>query len=112
MKTIDSKAAGQVGLATVLISGLLFSPAGDQAFFAIVLLGPLASGLVATALGRDWRTPAAAWALVGVVMLAYDWIANDEDKAFHVLLTVAMVILVLGGAMVARAVRRLRRAFA
>jgi hypothetical protein len=109
MKTVETKTVGQVLLATAVISGLLFSPAGDQAFFAIALLGPLATGLIATALRRDWRPAAAAWALVGVVMLAYDWILNDEDKAFHVLLTVVMVVLVWGGATLARAGRRLRR---
>jgi hypothetical protein len=112
MKTIDTKTAGQVLLAAALISGLVFSPAGDQAFFAIVLLGPLASGLIAAALGRDWRPAAATWALVGVVMFAYDWAANDEDKAFHLVLSVLMVALVLAGATLARAGRRLRRTLA
>jgi hypothetical protein len=110
MKTIKTKTAGQVVLGTGVISGLLFSPAGDQAFFAIVLLGPLATGLIAAALDRDWRPAAATWALVGGVMLAYDWVLNDEDKAFHVLLTVVMAALVWGGAKLARAGRRLRRA--
>jgi hypothetical protein len=110
MKTIETKTAGWVALATALISGLVFSPAGDQAFFAIVLLGPLATGLVAATIGRDWRPGAAAWALVGVVMLAYDWAANDEDKAFHLVLAVLMVALVWGGAALGRVVRALRRA--
>jgi hypothetical protein len=110
MKTIDTKTAGQIAVATALISALVFSPAGEQAFFAIVLLGPLATGLIAAALGRDWRPGAATWALVGVAMLAYDWVANDEDKAFHLVLTVLMVALVWGGAALGRAVRALRRA--
>jgi hypothetical protein len=110
MKTIETKTAGQVVLGTAVISGLLFSPAGDQGFFAIVVLGPLASGLIAPALGRDWRPAAAAWALAGAFMFAYDWVANDEDKAFHVLLTAVMVALVWGGATIARA--RWRRASA
>jgi hypothetical protein len=110
MNTIDTKTAVQVVLGTAIISGLLFSPAGDQGFFAVVVLGPLATGIVAATLGRDWRPAAATWALVGFVMLAYDWILNDEDKAFHVLLTVAMAALVWGGAKLARAGRRLRGA--
>jgi hypothetical protein len=103
MKTIDTKTAGQVVLAAAVISGLVFTPAGDQAFFAIVMLAPLATGFIAAALGRDWRPAAATWALVGVVMLAYDWGANDEDKAFHLVLTVLMVALVWSGATIARA---------
>jgi hypothetical protein len=110
MKTIEIKTGGRVALATALISGLVFSPAGDQAFFAIVLLGPLATGLVAATIGRDWQPGAAVWALVGVVMFAYDWAANDEDKAFHLVLIVLMVALVWGGAALGRAVRALRRA--
>jgi hypothetical protein len=112
MKPIQTKTTAYVLLGAALISGLVFSPAGDQGFLAIVVLGPLATGLIAAARGRDWRPAAAAWALVGAVMLAYDWVANDEDQAFHAVLTVVMATLVWGGATLARAGRRLRRVLA
>lgn len=105
----DSKTAVGVLLGAALITAVVFSPAGDQGFFAIVLLGPLATGLAAGALGRDWRPAAATWALVGVFMLAYDWIAHDEDKGVHVVLTLFMTALVWGSAGLVRAVRRVRQ---
>ena len=105
MKTIETRTVGQVLIASAVNSGLLFSPAGDQGFFLIVLLGPIATGVVAAARGYDWRPVAAAWALAGVVMLAYDWIANNEDQAFHVALALMMSALAWGGAMIARVQR-------
>lgn len=109
MKNVDPKTAAGILLGAAIITAVVFSPAGDQGFFAIVLLGPLATGLAAAALGRDWRPTAAAWALVGVFMLAYDWIAHNEDQGVHVVLTLFMTALVWGGAGLVRAVRRVRR---
>jgi apolipoprotein N-acyltransferase len=48
------------------------------------------------------RVVAAAWALSGLFWLAVDWIVNDEDQLFHLVLAVLMAALTFLGAAVAR----------
>ena len=86
----------------LIINALVFSPLGDEWFFAIALLGPLVTGLVAAACRQNWRLVAAAWALSGTFWLAIDWILNNEDQAFHIVLALLMVALTALGAGIGR----------
>lgn len=96
--------AAYVGLAAAAIfTLLLFEPTGNLEF-AIVLLGPLLTGIVMRLRGWPWKLGAAAWGLNGLTMLSYDWIINGEDRAFHIVLTVVMVTLVALGAALGRTV--------
>lgn len=96
--------AAYVGLAAAAIfTLLLFEPTGNLEF-AIVLLGPLLTGIVMRLGGWPWKLGGAAWGLNGLVMLSYDWIINNEDQAFHVVLTLVMIALVALGAGIGRAI--------
>lgn len=95
-------------LAAAAVIGLVMSPAGDQGFFAIVLLGPILTGVAARPLGVTWRQAATPWALSGVFMLAYDGLVNGEDMGTHAVLTVLMVALVGLGALIGRPLVRRR----
>jgi hypothetical protein len=111
-RTTRLRQTAYVGLAAAAIfTLLLFEPTGNLEF-AIVLLGPLLTGLVMRRCGWPWRLGAAAWGLNGLVMLSYDWIINSEDRIFHVVLTLVMVGLVALGAAIGQAItsRRLRHA--
>jgi hypothetical protein len=104
--------AAYVALAAAAIfTLLLFEPTGNLEF-AIVLLGPLMTGIVMRLRAWPWKLGAAAWALNGLVMLSYDWIINSEDRAFHVVLTLVMAALVALGAAIGRRVLRVRSRFA
>jgi hypothetical protein len=99
-----SRVAFVVGGAAA-INALVFSPLGDQGFFAIALLGPILSGFAAAISARDVRLVAAAWALSGLFWLVFDWAVNQEDVAFHLVLTVLMAgLTALGGKLGARRV--------
>jgi hypothetical protein len=93
--------------AAAIFTLILFEPTGNLEF-AIVLLGPLLTGLVMRLRGWPWRVGAAAWGLNGLTMLSYDWIINSEDRAFHIVLTLGMVALVALGAGVGRAIASAR----
>jgi hypothetical protein len=89
------------------INAVVFSPLGDEWFFAIVFFGPIATG-VAVALARGHtRLAAAAWAASGVFWLVLDWIVNQEDVAFHAVLALVMAGLVAAGAAVGRRAHRI-----
>jgi hypothetical protein len=104
--------AAYVALATAAVFTLiLFEPTGDLEF-AIVLLGPLVTGIVMRLRDWPWRLGAAAWGLNGLAMLSYDWIINSEDRAFHVVLTLVMVGLVALGAGIGRGFLAVRFRFA
>jgi hypothetical protein len=96
--------AAYVGLAAAAIfTLLLFEPTGNLEF-AIVLLGPLLTGIVMRIRGWPWKLGAAAWGTNGLVMLSYDWIINNEDQIFHVVLTLVMVGGVALGAAIGRTI--------
>ena len=93
----------------LIINALVFSPLGDEWFFAIALLGPLATGLVAGARRQNWHLVAAAWALSATCWLVGDWIVNNEDQIFHIGLAVVMVALTALGAGIGRVALALTR---
>ena len=93
----------------LIINALVFSPLGDEWFFAIALLGPLATGLVAAARRHNWHLVAAAWALSGTFWLVIDWVVNNEDQIFHIVLAVLMVALTALGAGIGRLLLALTR---
>ena len=101
--------AAFVVAAALVINALVFSPLGDEWFFAIALLGPLAPGIVAGARRQNWHLVAAAWALCGTFWLVIDWIINNEDQIFHIVLAVLMVALTALGAGIGRVVLALTR---
>jgi hypothetical protein len=102
--------AAPVVLGAIAINALVFSPAGDQGFIAIVLLGPPLTGIVAALSRRDVRLVASAWVLSGLFWLVFDWIINDEDQLFHLVLSGLMAALTFLGAAIARLGGALRRA--
>jgi hypothetical protein len=107
-KSIRLQQTAYVVLAAAAIFTLiLFEPTGNLEF-AVVLLGPLLTGLIMRLRGWPWKLGAAAWGLNGVTMLSYDWIINSEDRAFHIVLTVVMVALVALGAGLGRAIASAR----
>src|SRR5262245_58128042 len=83
----------RVVFGALIINALVFSPLGDEWFFAFALLGPLLTGFIAGVRGQSWRLVAAAWALSGLFWFVLDWIVNNEDQIFHLALTVLMVAL-------------------
>ena len=101
--------AALVVAGALIINALVFSPLADEWYFAIALLGPLATGLVAAARRQNWHLVAAAWALSGTFWLVIDWIVNNEDQIFHIVLAVLMVALTALGAGIGRGVLALTR---
>ena len=99
--------AAYVALAGAGLFALNFGPF-DAVLFPIVVFGPLLTGIVMRLRGWPWRLGAAAWGLMGAISLVYDWILYDEDKAFHVVLTVVMVGLTALGAAIGRGIRSRR----
>jgi hypothetical protein len=96
-----------IGLAgAAAINAIVFSPLGDQGFFAIALFGPITSGIVVGLMRGDTRLAAATWAATGLFWLVLDWIVHQEDVAFHAVLTLVMTGLVTLGAGFAHAARR------
>jgi hypothetical protein len=89
------------------INAIVFSPLGDEWFFAIVLLGPIAHGIAVGVRHGDTPLAAATWAACGLFWLVLDWIINREDVAFHAVLALAMAGLVALGAGIVRATRRI-----
>lgn len=79
----------------------------DQLFIPLALAGPIVTGAIARVRAIALRWVALAWAIAGISMLVGDWIANNEDRAFHAVLTVIMVALSSAGwAAAARLTRR------
>jgi peptidoglycan/LPS O-acetylase OafA/YrhL len=103
--------AAWVAAGAALIFGVILfdnDKGTGQLEFVIVLLGPLLTGLVMRLRGWPWRLGAASWALNGLVMLTYDWALNNEDQAFHAVLTLTMAALVALGAAIGHGLLALR----
>jgi hypothetical protein len=99
-----------IGLAgAAAINAIVFSPLGDEGFFAIALIGPIGTGIVVGLMRGDKKLAAATWAATGVFWLVLDWIIHQEDVAFHAVLALVMAGLVALGAGFGRATRRIVR---
>ena len=99
-----------IGLAgAAAINAIVFSPLGDEGFFAIALLGPIATGIFVELMRGDTRLAAATWAATGLFWLVLDWILHQEDVAFHAVLALVMAGLVALGAGVGHAAHRVVR---
>jgi hypothetical protein len=100
------KRSGLLLAGVAAINAMVFSPLGDEWFFAIVLLGPIATGIMVGLRHGDTGLAAATWVTSGLVWLMLDWIINQEDVAFHAVLALVMAGLVALGAAIIRAARR------
>jgi hypothetical protein len=107
LNSITSKPSGMLLAGFAAINAIVFSPLGDEWFFAIVLLGPIAHGIAVGVRHGDTRLAAATWAACGLSWLVLDWIINREDVAFHAILALVMAALVALGAGIVRAARRI-----
>jgi hypothetical protein len=105
--SITLRRSGILLTGVAAINAIVFSPLGDEWFFAIVLLGPIATGIVVGARHGDTRLAAASWAASALCWLAVDWIINHEDVAFHAVLALVLAGLVALGAGIVRAARRI-----
>ena len=105
--TLKRLAIGLAGAAA--INAIVFSPLGDEWFFAIALFGPIGTGIGVGLMRGDTRLAAATWAGTGLFWLVLDWIINREDVAFHAVLTFVMAGLVALGAAIGHALRRVAR---
>lgn len=77
----------------------------DPIFIPLALLGPLVVGAYAGATRLPWQWPATVFVVAGLGAVVSDWIVNHEDAAVHLVLTVVMAALALGGWAVARRLR-------
>ena len=80
----------------------------DELFFTICLAGPPITGAIAASLGISRGPVAALWVGFGLSMLILDWVVNQEDRVFHVVLTVVMTLLAMAGYGVVRLLGRWR----
>ena len=80
----------------------------DPLFIPLALLGPLVVGAIAGARGERWLWVAVVWVVAGVGAVVSDFVINQEDVGFHIVLTVVMVGLASLAWWVARVVRSRR----
>ncbi len=76
----------------------------DPLFIPLALLGLLVVGAIAGARGERWLWVAVVWIVAGVGAVVSDYVVNQEDVGFHVVLTVVMVDLASVAWWVTRAV--------
>lgn len=62
----------------------------DPLFIPLALVGPLVTGAVLGARGEGLRGPVLLWAVAGLGAVVSDFVVNQEDVVFHVVLTVLM----------------------
>jgi hypothetical protein len=105
--SITPKRCGTLLAGVAAVNAIVFSPLGDEWFFAIALLGPIATGIVVGVRRGDTQLAATTWATCGLLWLVLDWIINQEDVAFHAALALVMAGLVAVGAWIVRAARRI-----
>ena len=63
----------------------------DPVFIPLALLGPLVFGVVGARRGLPWLWVAVVWLVAGLGAVSSDWVANQEDVAFHIALTAVMI---------------------
>jgi hypothetical protein len=88
------------------VNAVVFSPLGDEWFFAIVLFGPVLHGAVVARLRAEVRLAAVTWAACGLFWLVLDYAIHHEDVLFHLVLSFVMAGLVYLGAALVRGARR------
>ena len=95
----------QRGWVTAVLLGLIVTALFwiDPLFIPLALLGPLVVGAVAGARGEQWLWVAVVWVVAGIGAVVSDYVINQEDVAFHIVLTVIMVALASAAWWVARA---------
>lgn len=81
----------------------------DPLFIPLVLLGPVMTGVVWSVRRESWRGPALTWTIAGAGMLISDWVVNNEDQIFHVVVTLLMVGLLRLAHLLASLPRRRNR---
>jgi hypothetical protein len=86
-------------LAVAALAGLAIGQLGwvDPIFVPLVLAGPLSVGALAAARGLALRPVLVLWVVAGLTMLASDWLVNQEDVAFHAVVTAVMALLASTG---------------
>jgi hypothetical protein len=103
------RTAGLVVIAALAIWALNFIPPFDnELWMPTLLLGPLLTGVVMRLRGWPWRLGAASWVLTAVISLFWDWFLFNEDKAFHLVLTIVLPALVALGAALGRGIASLQ----
>jgi hypothetical protein len=100
--TPQAGAAGTRAVGLVVAAGIAIAVASyavGNGYFVFIVIVPLVSGFLLGSLGRSRRLGAAAWTLGGLTVLVMDWVQNDEDQLFHLVVTMIMVgLFVLGHA--------------
>jgi hypothetical protein len=81
----------------------------DALFLPLVVVGPLVTGAVAASRGVRAAWPAVLWASAGLAMLWSDWVVNQEDQVFHLVVAVVTALLALAGWGVVALATRSRR---
>jgi hypothetical protein len=91
-----------------IVAGLVVSALFwiDTLFIPLALLGPIVTGAVAGWTGRGLRAIALLWLVAGVGAVVSDFVVNQEDVVFHLVLTVVMIGLAAGAWVAVRAIRR------
>ena len=80
----------------------------DPLFLPLVLLGPIIHGALEGLRGTPWRWVVGVWVLGGLVMVVSDFVVNQEDVLFHLVITVVMAALAAGNWFGAAAMARRR----
>ena len=104
--SITLKRSGTLLAGVAAINAIVFTPLADEWFFAIVLFGPIATGVIVGIRHGDTRLAAATWAVSGLFWLVLDWAVNQEDVAFHAVLAAVMAGLVALSARMVTGARR------
>jgi hypothetical protein len=105
--SITPKQLAVVLAGVAAINAVVFSPLGDEWFFAIVVFGPVLHGAVVALLRADVRLAAISWAASGLCWLVLDYAIHQEDVLFHLGSSLVMAGLVYLGAALVRGTRRL-----
>lgn len=80
-------------LAAALLGHVIVGGLGwvDPLFLPLALLGPVVAGAIAAARGIPFAWVAVFWFSGGIAWLWTDWVFNNEDQVFHLVLSVVMV---------------------
>jgi hypothetical protein len=90
-------------LAGLVLSALFWI---DPLFIPLALLGPIVTGAMAAWTARGLRFVTVLWLVAGLGATISDYVVNQEDVVFHLLLTIVMIGLAAGAWSAVRAIRR------